>query len=218
MIQEDTKDEELELSPAEQRILIAAYAQIKAMRGNTQVKAIKQKEKKLNGGKISGQEINISRDQSIVEAIAKGMQEFPRNQEAGARLAHISKQGYTFVRKLLILRDRPTLAKADRDMVNHCLQIVEVERRIAPAKHAAGDLIARCWIQKKDPGYKMNAIRRRFEQTVTTIRESCAATTDMKLPADLTKDNAAETIGSLSASIELIAGLIRKLVGDITEE
>jgi len=38
------------------------------------------------------------------------------------------------------------------------------------------------------------------------------------LPADLTKDNAAETIGSLSASIELIAGLIRKLVGDITEE
>jgi hypothetical protein len=218
MIQEDTKDEELELSPAEKRILIAAYAQIKAIRQDIQIKAIKKEEKKLNGGKISGHEINIPRDQSVVEAVAKGMQEFPRNQDAGAKSIHISKQGYAFIRKLLILRDRPTLAKADRNMVNHCLQIVDDEHRIAPAKHAAGDLIARCWIQKKGPVYKTTAIRRRFDQTITTIRESCAATTDMKLPAELTKDDAAETIGSLSASIELIAGLMRKLVGDITEE
>ena len=218
MTQEDTKDEELDLSPAEKRILIAAYAQIKAIRQDIQIKAIKKEEKKLNGGKISGHEINIPRDQSVVEAVAKGMQEFPRNQDAGAKSIHMGKQGYAFIRKLLILRDRPTLAKADRNMVNHCLQIVDDEHRIAPAKHAAGDLIARCWIQKKGPVYKTTAIRRRFDQTITTIRESCAATTDMKLPAELTKDDAAETIGSLSASIELIAGLMRKLVGDITEE
>ena len=218
MTQEDAKDEELDLSPAEKRILIAAYAQIKAIRQNTKIKAKKQEEKKLNGGKISGHEINIPRDQSVVEAVARGMQEFPRNQDEGAKFIHIGRNGYAFIRKLLILRDRPTLAKADRDMVNHCLQMVDDEHRIAPAKHAAGDLIARCWIQKKDPSYKTNTIRRRFDQTVTTIRESCAATTDMKLPTELTKDDAAETIGSLSASIGLIAGLMRKLVGDTTEE
>jgi Protein of unknown function (DUF3102) len=63
--------------------------------------------------------------------------------------------------------------------------------------------------KREDPVH----IRRRFDQTLMSIRESCESTVDMHLPNELERDEVSVAVGSLAASVELIDKLITKLEG-----
>ena len=64
---------------------------------------------------------------------------------------------------------------------------------------------------KKDVNRSHEHEQRRFEATLTCIRESCESTVDMALPRVLTREGAAAAINSLSKSAEQIGELLQRL-------
>jgi len=115
------------------------------------------------------------------------------------------------MRKLLIMRESWNLPQDDRDIINSILDNVEKDRQIDHV--AARAVIARNWIKRKDHVSVRTRKARRFDATLTAVRESCASITDMEVPGDLERDAIIEAIASLSTSVEQISKLMRKLVG-----
>jgi hypothetical protein len=154
---------------------------------------------------------------SIVEAVKNAMLLHPNHIDEAAKLIGIGRDNYSFIKKLLVIDQDPTLPVKDRDELKACLDIIEIERRMVEARGIGEPLIKRHWRKRKEPSSVVNQRRRRFDQTILTIRESCATLDDISLPRDLTRENVTEAMSALTMSIERISRLMRKLVGG-TEE
>jgi len=157
------------------------------------------------------------KDKSIVQAVRDAMQLYPNNQHEAAKKLGLGRDNYSFIRKLILIDEDPTLPIKDREELNACFDTIELERRIVEAKGIGEPLIARYWRKRKEPHKITSQRRRRFDQTILTIRESCATLDDMALPRDLTRENVTEAVSSLTLSIERLSRLMRKLVGGAEE-
>jgi hypothetical protein len=163
--------------------------------------------KKLGGVRLKSQEPNI------IETVEQAMATFPKRQDDAARSIHMHKDNFSFIRKLILIGRDPLLSREDREKLNECFRVLERERRIVDITEAGRDLIERRWIKRKESPYVLSHRRKRFDQTIMAIRESCESTSDMMLPRDLERENIADAISSLATSVELISKLMRKLVG-----
>jgi len=151
---------------------------------------------------------------SVVAAVEASMRTTTaRDQEKAAKEVGINKDNYRIIRKLLVIRDDLTQTRETRDDAIACLTTIEKTRGIAKVRHQAKALIDAHIPRRKERTSVVNLRRRRFDQTIMTIRESSSSTTDMQVPRDLPMDVIMDAVASLAASAEQINRLIRRLVG-----
>jgi hypothetical protein len=155
---------------------------------------------------------------SIIAAVKSAMERFPRNIDAASKDIKMNQGNYAFIRKLLIIQQDPTLPRDDIEALESIMARIEEERRTAEVRESGEALIEKYWRKRKERPTIVNRRRRRFDQTILSIRESCATIDDMPLPKELNREDVTDAITALTASIERVSKLVRKLVGGIEEE
>jgi len=164
-----------------------------------------------------GPRLNLSSDKSVVAEVREAMTAF-RDGQLASKSIGMGCGNYRFIQKLILLEARPFLSRVDRKKIGECFEIIERTRRMKLARAIGEDVIRRNWVGRKKALYVVKTDRRRFDQAVMTIGESCEALTCLTLPDDITKEDVSRTIGSLLRSVELISRLTQRLVGEATEE
>jgi transposase-like protein len=178
-----------------------------------------QSEHKVNGVEFKnrGARFNISPEKSVIDEVKEAMRVFPERAAEAAKSIGINKDNFSFIRKLIVLSERPALSRDDKEKIKNCFDFIEKERQVTGIKQLGGDIIARNWIKRKDPNYVITHRRERFDRTVMAINESCESTIEMALP-EINKEDTMKAIGALSRSIELISKLTRRLIGEAEEK
>lgn len=159
----------------------------------------------------------IPMDKSILAEVKEAMRAFPGNAALAAKSINMGESSFRFIRRLVTLEARPSLPCANREVVQKCLSLIESERQLGSARKIINGIAIQPDL-KKDRSYIVNTRRRRFDQNLTAINESCESTIEMELPKDINQDETLKAIRTLSRSVELIGKLLQKLVGGNTDE
>jgi hypothetical protein len=155
---------------------------------------------------------------NIIDEVMRGMSAHPKQPGVAAKMIGMDRDGFAFIRKLLILRDQH-ITQQDKSVIEHALDKIEQERGIKSVRRMVAPVLARLWHARSivgviDLSTKAKKHQARLDSTLLAIRESCESTRDLKLPRNLTPDDARKALTELAVSSELIAHLIRRLLGD----
>lgn len=150
-------------------------------------------------------------DRSVIEAVKTAMKEHPKDTESAAKSIGIDVKVYRLIMKLLTLQEGH-IPHHHRETIDRALKLIEQTKRAAKARALTSGLIKELW-QKKDDGKSWKR-EKRFSQTLISISESCETTKDMEIPRDLSPAAAREATATLAGSMELIARLMRRLLGE----
>lgn len=227
-----------EMNEERQRIVNALIHRVKAMSDEfkpdssliitqSQVEALKRLEalkkpstidarlQKLNGKRsYSSSRFSLPENQSVMNSIKEAMEAFPNDMESAAKVLSMSRSNFSFIRKLMILQEDQWVPREAKMSIQKCLASIEKEHRIErTVTKVGGDVIKRYWVVKKDRPARIAMRLKRFDQNMVAIRESCECTLDMVIPRELNQDEIADTISSLTISVEQINKLIRRLLG-----
>lgn len=134
-----------------------------------------------------------------------------RNSADAAKVAGINQQAYRALMKLIILKDRSTLPSDDKTKIEWIFERIDRDRLYAPYSKAIDDLISRNW-KKLSQGLAISKQdRKRFEATMTNVRETCDCMKEMQLPHDLSVKERTAAIKELACSVAAIGDLIARL-------
>lgn len=158
---------------------------------------------------------NIPEGMSVADAVRRGMAEHPRQSNLGAAVAGIDQRAYRFIKRLLVLSEQ-NLPTADKEIILSALDEIEKNRIITAAYRSAGAVVEK--YSRRESSYTVGQRRLRFDKTVANIGVTCESTGELEIPRDLTQKAVNEAIASLSASIQQIGLLIRRLTGETTEQ
>lgn len=143
--------------------------------------------------------------------------------EVLSKRAGISRNTYSLVKKLLMLSERE-LSQEDLATVNLGLSMVKKNSRSFNRIYLLTlDVISRNWISRTKGGViridsryavrRSEKNRKKFENTLFAIRESCCNNHELEVPT-LSSQERIEHISTLAESIAGLAELISKLKGE----
>jgi len=161
-----------------------------------------------------GPTLNIPADKSVVKEVQEAMRAFPGDSKAASRSINMGSDNYTFIKRLILINDKPFLSREEKATIKRCFDFIESERRIRPIKTIGDNVIKRHWNTRRESNYTVAHRRKRFDVTVIAINEGCESTVNMELPDNISEEEVAKTLGSLARSIELLGKLMQKLVGE----
>lgn len=157
-------------------------------------------------------------DVSVIDAVRKGMLAHPKKTDAAALVAGINPRAYRLIRKLLILSEQ-NLPLDDKDAIKHALTIIEHTRGVGgQVEKLLQDVMERNWLKRKENPHAIKQRMRRFDKTILHIQESCESSAELRIPRELASADVIHAIASLSASIEMIGRLMRRLAGETLED
>lgn len=162
------------------------------------------------------QKLQIPESKSVIAEVREAMRAFPKHSHEAAKLISMGNANFLFLRRLITIYDKSFLPREDKEAIDACFEYIEKNRRVGGIRRIGQEIIAK-HLNGRWRIVRSHAVshrRKRFDQTVLTICESCESSVNMELPDDVSKDDVLKAIGSLSKSIELIGKLVRRLVGD----
>ena len=148
-------------------------------------------------------------DRSVVDEVQKAMAVYPNSIQEGARAIGLDYRVFSLMNKLLVLRGQEGVPQEHRDTINAALQSIEDQRHARKAEVMTAEIIEQHWQSKGN-----DKARRRLEQTLIHIGESCESTVDMEIPKGLTQKEVREAVLTLNRSIEFVCRLTRRLMGE----
>lgn len=154
----------------------------------------------------------------IIEAVRAAMA-VHADVYSGARQAKIGRNSYRTIKRLLDLHKSHNINDQQRAALDEVFKKIDTERYIS---QQTLNIIDRNFTEKK-LSRANNAKRQdksaekkknlRLDRTLISISETCDSMKDMILPADLSPEKTREAIETLAISQELIAKLMRRLLG-----
>ena len=148
-------------------------------------------------------------DRSVIDEVQKAMAVYPGNIQMGAKAISLDYRVYSLMSKLFVLRDQEGVPQEHRDTINAALQSIEAQRSVHKAEAMTAEIVEQHWQSKGN-----DKARRRLEQTLIHIGESCESTVDMEIPKGLTQKEVREAVLTLNRSIEFVCRLTRRLMGE----
>lgn len=165
----------------------------------------------------SGCKIVVPPGDTVISLVRHGMSlrgTFTR----AASTVGLSMHVFTFVRRLLILRDKEVLSPDELKTVDEALAQINEDRQIKSASDMVREIVRRHWARKTKNGMtgKQRRLdtksRERLDSTLFLIRETCTNNDEMKLPLLSSREKQA-AIAMLTESIGALADLLNKIQG-----
>ena len=167
----------------------------------------------------------LSKDLSLIDRVRSNLDNVPLRK--AAKEVGVSRDVFTFMRQLIVLKDRQILIREEEDLVNQSLSILEADRhQLKAARDIVQTVLDRYWKKKTRNGsYSTGAkqhrpvakLKHRFDKTIFTIGEVCANVENMQIPI-LTHQERESAASVLVDSMLAVAKLITQIKRGLPNE
>ena len=168
----------------------------------------------------SGRPIKMDYNKSVVETVSQHLNGKLISGEELAKKVGFNIVGVRFIRKLLLLQRRNDLTADDYAKIDAALKSIDQDRRFAHARRIVGDTVDRLWVPSKS-GQELAEVthqrsrveyknRKRLDNTLFAIRESCTNNEEMLLPP-LSESERQEALEILMESMSSLCEMFIKI-------
>ena len=166
-----------------------------------------------NGG---GKRINVPPGDNITSLVRYGMCLKNKDAQITADAIGLNVRVYRFMKKLFILKDHGVLNSEELKIVDEVIEEVNTTQMMSKAEKRVEEIIKQHWRARTMNGSneyerKMeNKWRKRFENTLFMVRETCTNNEEMEIP-NLNQQEKENAIDTLIESIAGLSDLISKI-------